>query len=250
MDLLNGIIYNFKGLRFGLTSGKLLFWGLIRFILVITIMFALAGLILVYHDSILNFIWSKPESRWIVWLWYLLSWAISLFLIGLSAVFSYLISQILFSVLIMDHMSRITELKVRGRIRESRDVSLWLTFIHLVRQEIPRTIVPILVSFLLLILGWLVAVLGPVMVFISSGLAIVFLSWDNTDLIPARRLVPFRQRWRYLTKTILFHVGFGLPFLIPGLNLLFLSFAPVGATLYYLEKFDAEEKSTPSSTPR
>jgi CysZ protein len=87
-----------------------------------------------------------------------------------------------------------------------------------------------------MVLAWFVA-LGPVMIFISSGIAILFLAWDNTDLIPARRLFPFKVRFRLFLKTILFHLGFGLPFLIPGLNLVFLSFAPVGATLYYLDKY-------------
>jgi CysZ protein len=89
-----------------------------------------------------------------------------------------------------------------------------------------------------MILGWFV-LLGPVMVLLSSGIAIIFLAWDNTDLVPARRLVPFKNRFRHLLKNILFHLGFGLPFLIPGLNILFLSFSPVGATLYFLEKQDA-----------
>jgi CysZ protein len=38
-----------------------------------------------------------------------------------------------------------------------------------------------------------------------------------------------------LLKTLPFHLGFGLLFLVPVLNILLLSFAPVGATLYYLE---------------
>jgi CysZ protein len=61
-----------------------------------------ASLILVYHQEILSLIWAKPESRWILWLWYAFSWLLSLVLVGLSAVISYLVSQILFSVLIMD----------------------------------------------------------------------------------------------------------------------------------------------------
>ena len=182
--------------------------------------------------------WAKPESPWIVWLWHLLSWLVSLFLLGLAAVLSYLISQIVFSVIIMDHMSRITELKITGSVKEPKKISVWKQFAFLMRQEIPRGIVPVLLSILLMILGWFV-LLGPVMVFLSSGIAIIFLAWDNTDLVPARRLVPFKNRFRLLLKTILFHLGFGLPFLIPGLNLLFLSFSPVGATLYFLEKQDA-----------
>jgi CysZ protein len=74
---------------------------------------------------------------------------------------------------------------------------------------------------------------------VSSAAAVIFLAWDNTDLIPARRLVPFGERLRLLRSTLPFHLGFGLLFLIPFLNILFLSFAPVGATLYYIEKNNA-----------
>jgi CysZ protein len=49
-------------------------------------------------------------------------------------------------------------------------------------------------------------------------------------------LVPFRARFQSLGDSLLFHLGFGLLFLIPVLNILFLSFAPVGATLYQIEK--------------
>ena len=73
------------------------------------------------------------------------------------------------------------------------------------------------------------------------ALAAVFLSWDNTDLIPARRLDPFGKRFKFLLKNLPFHLGFGLLFLIPVLNILFLSFAPVGATLYYIDKENRQE---------
>ena len=63
----------------------------------------------------------------------------------------------------------------------------------------------------------------------------VFLAWDNTDLTPARRMVEFKKRFKLMSSTLLFHLGFGILFLIPGLNILFLSFAPVGATLYFIE---------------
>ena len=238
MDILTGLQYNIRGLWFGVKSGKLLFWGLVRLVVVLLITIVLASLIFVYHQGIMDLMWAKPESPWIVWLWHLLSWLVSLFLLGLAAVLSYLISQIVFSVIIMDHMSRITELKITGSVKEPKKISVWKQFAFLMRQEIPRCIVPVLLSILLMILGWFV-LLGPVMVFLSSGIAIIFLAWDNTDLVPARRLVPFKNRFRLLLKTILFHFGFGLPFLIPGLNILFLSFSPVGATLYFLEKQNA-----------
>ena len=235
MNLINGIKYNLRGLGMGFKTPKLALLGLIRFFIVILITIFAAGLILVYHQEILNFMWTKPENPWLTWLWYLFSWLLSAVLVGLSAVISFLVSQILFSVLIMDLMSRITEKKVTGNIQESSKLPWWQHFLFLIKQEIPRATIPVLLSLLLIIVGWLTP-LGPIIAIISSAVAVIFLAWDNTDLTPARQLVPFSERFRSLRGSLLFHLGFGLLFLIPVLNILFLSFAPVGATLYQIEK--------------
>jgi CysZ protein len=242
MDLIRGMVYNIRGLGMSLRTGKLLFWGLVRFLLILLIMSVLAGLILAYHQSIMDLFWTRPESRWLLWIWHLLSWFVSIFLIAVSGLLSFLLSQILFSVLIMDLMSRITERKVTGQVRTPEGASFWKQFISMITQEIPRCFVPLLLSMIVMVLGWMTP-LGPVVTLLSSGLAVTFLSWDNTDLTPARNLVPFKKRFKFLMKTVLFHLGFGLPFLIPGLNLFFLAFAPVGATLYYLDKQAGAEKS-------
>ena len=235
MNLIKGIKYNIRGLGLGLKTPRLLLLGLIRLFVVILITIAAASLILVYHQAILNFMWSKPQSSWILWLWYLLSWLLSAVLVGLSAVLSYLVSQILFSVLIMDLMSRITEASVTGKVQAPSNIPLWQQFLFLIKQEIPRATIPVLITLLLIMVGWLTP-LGPVVTVVSSAIAVIFLAWDNTDLIPARRLVPFGERFRVLRRTLPFHLGFGLLFLIPFLNILFLSFAPVGATLYYIDQ--------------
>ena len=219
----------------GLKTPKLLILGLIRFLFVFLITIFVAGLILVYHQEILSILWSKPESQWVTWMWYLLSWLLSAVLLGLAAVISFLVSQILFSVLIMDMMSRITEKKVTGQIQEARRVPWWQQFLFLVKQEIPRATVPVLLSLLLMLVGWLTP-LGPVITILSSAVAAIFLAWDNTDLAPARQLIPFRERFRSLMRSLFFHLGFGILFLIPVLNILFLSFAPVGAALYHIDK--------------
>ena len=235
MNLFSGIKYNLRGLGMGLKTPKLLMLGLIRLFTVILITIFAAGLILVYHQAILSFMWSKPESQWVTWLWYLLSWLLSAVLVGLSAVISFLVSQILFSVLIMDMMSRITEKKMTGNIQEPRKIPWWQQFLFLVKQEIPRATIPVLLALLLIITGWLTP-LGPIITILSSVVAVIFLAWDNTDLTPARQLVPFKERFRSLRRSLLFHLGFGILFLIPVLNILFLSFAPVGATLYQIDK--------------
>ncbi len=240
MKLIDGITYNIRGLSLGLKTPKLLFWGIVRFLMVVAITILAAMFILSYHQDILNVIWNKPESAWIVWLWHILSWLLSLILVGIAAVFSYLIAQILFSVIIMDHMSRITEMKMTGDVKEPQSMPLIMQFIYLIKQEIPRTIIPVMIS-LILMLGGLTP-LGPVLAILSSCIAAIFLAWDNTDLLPARRLFTFKERFSFLKKNILFHLGFGLPFLIPVLNILFLSFAPIGATIYQLDKSIQEQK--------
>lgn len=235
MTFIQGIQYNFKGLLLSIRTPKLLFWGLLRFIVVILITLVAATVILLHHREILDLIWTKPTSAWVIWIWYIVSWLLSVCLVGISAVISYLVSQILFSVLIMDHMSRITEIHVRGRLKTSDPGISIRLFLYLLTQEIPRTIIPVLLMLILMVMG-LVTPLAPVFAVVSSGVAAIFLAWDNTDLIPAREMAPFKTRFRFLMRALPFHLGFGIPFLIPGLNILLLSFAPVGATLYQLEK--------------
>ena len=234
MNLINGISYNIRGLWLGLKTPKLLFWGFIRFAMVIILTIVSASFILHYHQEILNLIWTKPESVWVIWLWHLFSWLLSLLLVGIAAVLSYLISQILFSAVIMDHMSRVTEFKMTGKVEEPVKMPMLKLFFYLIKQEIPRAIIPVIISIVLMLGG--LTPLGPILATLSCGIAAVFLAWDNTDLLPARQLLTFRNRFRFLLRNVIFHLGFGLPFLIPGLNILFLSFAPVGGTLYHLDK--------------
>ena len=239
MDLFSGIAYNYKGLKLGVKTPSLLFLGLVRFVVVVAITIASASLVLSYYHEILGLIWGRPESSWVVWLWHLVSWLVALLLVGLSSVVSFLVSQLLFSVIIMDAMSRITEQRVTGQEKEAQRMPWLKHFFYLLKQEIPRAVIPVLIALILMVLGWLTP-LAPVITIISSLAAAIFLSWDNTDLIPARRVEPFGNRFKFLLKNLSFHLGFGLWFLIPGLNIIFLSFAPVGATLYYIERIDGE----------
>jgi CysZ protein len=129
--------------------------------------------------------------------------------VGLSAVISYLVSQILFSVLIMDKMSRITEKIATGEIKETQNLPWLQNFIYLVKQEIPRATIPVLLTLFLTLAGWLTP-FGPIVTIIATGLAMVFLAWDNTDLTPARRMVEFKKRFNLMSSALLFHLGFGI----------------------------------------
>lgn len=235
MNLFSGIMYNIKGLWLGIKTPSLLLLGLLRFAIVAGLTVALSGLILAKHAEILALLWQRPESQWIVWAWHMVSWLLTLVLMGISAVSAYLLAQVLFAVFIMDLMSRITERLVTGQVVAISNASILTQMGFLIRQELPRNIIPVILTLLIMVLGWFTP-LGPLLTAVGPLVAITFLAWDNTDLIPARHQQPFGQRFKTLAKTPLFHLGFGLPFLIPVLNLLFLSFAPVGATLYHVDQ--------------
>jgi CysZ protein len=241
MHLFKGMAYNLKGLKLGLKTPRLLMLGLLRFVILIVFTIVAMVIILSKYQEILNLMWHMPESAWFVWLWHLVSWLLALLLMGISTVVGFLVAQILFSALIMDIMSQITERKITGRVESASQMGFSTHFFLLLRQEIPRAVLPILISLVLLVLGWFTP-LGPVLTILTPLAAAVFLAWDNTDLVPARRLTPFGQRFQFLYRNLGFHLGFGLLFLIPILNILLISFAPVGATLYHVDRPDGAPK--------
>jgi CysZ protein len=237
MTLLKGISYNFRGLKLGIKTPSLLALGMIRFGVILILSLLAIGLVIAKYQQVANLIWTQPESVWILWLWHVFSWVLALLLAAVSTLVAFLIAQLLFSIVIMDYMSRITERKVTGYEVAPPAMPWFSYFFYLLKQEIPRAVIPIVISMGILIVGWLTP-LSPIVTIVSPILAVTFLAWDNTDLIPARRLEPIGNRFRFLRKNLKFHVGFGLGFLIPGLNILLLSYAPVGATMFYVEQIE------------
>ncbi len=241
MNLLKGIKYNFNGFLMGIKNPQLLFLGILRFLVVILLAFILSGIIFYFHTQLLNFIWKMPESGFLVYLWKVVSWIITILLASISTLLAYFIAQFFFCVFIMDYMSRKVENIITGKEIYPDDTSWTTLFFYLVKQEIPRALIPMFLSIIITILGFLTP-FGSIIAVISSIFATTFFAWDNTDLVPARRMFSFKKRFSYLKSNIMFPIGFGLLFLIPLLNILFLSFAPVGATLYYIDNFDLKNK--------
>ena len=245
MQIIDGIKYNLRGLKIGLRTPRLLILGLLRFVVVIIAAIALCTVILLNQHDIISAIWAKPESLWIIWLWYIVSWLIIIILIVLSSVLSYLLSQIVFSIVIMDKMSRITENIKSGGVTEQNNISYFSQLIFLIKQEIPRAIIPILILIIFSVIGWFTPV-GPFLTILTSIIAAAFLSWDNTDLVPSRRFIKFNKRFGFFIHNFSFHLGFGLLFFIPVFNILSLSFAPIGATLFYLDRIEEKQNISPA----
>ncbi|MFO7988639.1 MAG: EI24 domain-containing protein [Thermodesulfobacteriota bacterium] len=240
MDFFRGIQYNIQGLTLSLRHPSLLWLGLLRFAVILILTVLLSGMILLNHDAILSRLWPLPESGLLAYVWHLTSWLLSLVLAAVSVVIAYLVAQVCFNVFIMDYMSRITEKIVLGKEISPVDASWLKTGVYLMVQEIPRAVIPMVITLAVMTAGFFTP-LGPVIFVVSAFTAGVFLAWDNTDLVPARQMRPFRERLRFLQQHLAFHIGFGLLLIIPWLNILTLSFAPVGATLYHIHKLEKEK---------
>ncbi|MCF8045282.1 MAG: EI24 domain-containing protein [Desulfarculaceae bacterium] len=234
MGFFKGIQYAVRGLAMGLTTPLLLLLGMARFVVLLVITIALTGLVFYYQDAILAFVWEAPDQGFMLFLWELVSWLLSILLALVSVIVSYFFSQVIFGLFVMDYMSRVTERIRTGREDSPDDQGMIRLFFYLIRQEIPRALIPVALSLLIMAAGFLTP-FGPLIAVLSSLTAAAFLAWDNTDLVYARRMFSFQQRIGFFKKNLLFHIGFGLFFLIPWVNILFFSFAPVGATLYCIE---------------
>jgi CysZ protein len=234
MAFIQGVRLNLQGLLLGLRTPRLLLLGLLRFVVILLVFLGAATFFFAYQQDIIQLVWAKPASAWVIWLWYLVSWLISLLLLGVTTVIGYFMAQILFSVVIMDTMSRLTEKVATGVEVPPPAMPFFKHLIFLARQEIPRAVLPIALALFIMVIGWLTP-LGPVVTVFSTMVAALFLAWDYTDLVPARRMAPFSQRFQLLRRHLLFHLGFGSLFFVPLLNLLLLSFAPVGATLFHVD---------------
>jgi CysZ protein len=162
MGFFDGITTNLSGLRWAAKSPKLVALGLTRFFAMLLLAVICVILVIAYRQEAMSLLWIKPQSAWLVFIWQALSWIVSLFLLGLSAILSYLIAQILFSVVIMDIMSRVTEKLATGEVASAYQGSTWRQFIHLVTQEAPRALFPVLIVLLLTFLG-LLTPLGPLL---------------------------------------------------------------------------------------
>ncbi len=136
---------------------RLLWLGLLRFavILVLTVLFS--GLILLNHDAIMSRLWQMPASGFPVYLWHLASWLLSLLLAAFSVVIAYLTAQVCFNVFIMDYMSRITEKIVLGKEMSVSDRGWFKTAGYLIVQEIPRAVIPMIITLVVMTAGFLPA---------------------------------------------------------------------------------------------
>ena len=229
VDFFRGLGAHTQGIRFALARKGYL--GLVLIPFVLTVLFYILGFSLfASHSDQLLAVLGAPKPAQVsgtvmtvlVWLYvhcitfllYLIAFVLMYFLFMVTA-------NILASPLYDQIAGRLAREAADGRT-DTPELSLWRTMLEEVKKALFVAVVPILLVFIP-VLGQIVAPLA----------AAWLLAFDFVDFSLCRDQPRFHDRLRFFLRRPLLLIGFGLPLLIPILNLVLYPFAILGACLLY-----------------
>ena len=121
-----------------------------------------------------------------------------------------------------------------GSANGGKGLSIWATMVEEVKKALFVAVVPILLVF--------IPVVGQLLAPVAAAMLLAF---DFVDFSLGRDEERFAGRLRYMRRRPLLLLGFGLPLLVPGLNLLLYPFAILGSSLAYQETAGRHLLATP-----
>ncbi len=226
-----GLFAHIQGIRFALAHKRYLLLAGIPFALTLTLYAAGFGLFASKGDALLALLWSPDTAAagavagalyWLYahvakYLLYLLAFVIMYFLFMVTA-------NILASPL-YDHIAGSMLREARGYDAEP-SVSIWRVLREEAKKAVFVAALPVLLFF--------IPVVGQ---FLSPLAAACLLAFDFMDFAFCRDEPAFAGRLRAMARRPLLLLGFGLPLLLPVVNIALFPFAIIGATLLYARTF-------------
>lgn len=207
-----------------------------RFLLLLFIPMFLSVLLLLttwgvfwqYSEQIFTWLlFEKPESWLMIPLFYLAK-AFYYVLVFISGMIMFMLGINILSSPIYEYVSLAVERDLRPNA-EVPELSL-LDSIKLVKEEIKKVAFILLVSITILLI--------PGLNIISPVVTAFFIGWELYDFTLARRGLKFKQRLIHVTHNAWSILGFGIWQIIPGVQLLTMPLAVVGATILAIENLD------------
>lgn len=242
VDFFRGLGAHAQGIRFALSRKGYLGLVLIPFLLTILLYILGFSLFASHSDQLLALLGAPAQGQTsgtvmtvLVWLYvhvitfllYLLAFVLMYFLFMVTA-------NILASPLYDQIAGRLAKEAAGGQTVEP-GLSLWRTMIEEVKKALFVAIVPLVLVFI------------PVVGQIAAPLAAAWLlAFDFVDFSLCRDEPRFHDRLLFLLRRPLLLLGFGLPLLIPVLNLLLYPFAILGACLLYQQSAGRRLGSLPA----
>lgn len=243
VDFFLGLGAHVRGIRFALARKGYLGLALIPFLLTVLLYGIGFSLFAANGDRMLALLWSPDPAPaagalaaalyWVYahlvkYLLYLLAFALMYFLFMVTA-------NILASPLYDAIAGRLAREAGGDRSANGgKGLSIWATMVEEVKKALFVAVVPILLVF--------IPVVGQLLAPVAAAMLLAF---DFVDFSLGRDEERFAGRLRYMRRRPLLLLGFGLPLLVPGLNLLLYPFAILGSSLAYQETAGRHLLATP-----
>ncbi len=198
------------------------------------------GLLSYYYSDLMGMLWSRPDSWYLLTLYYIVAVFVFLLMLVLGYV-AFFIMQTILSSPFNDILTERVEMLAIGKepppftmARFAKGIAV--TLVHTVVK------LSIYIFFMvpLLLIGWIIPVVGPVVSSVGGFIVTAFfVSYDQMDYAMARREWPFGQKIRAVTRNFALCFGFGGSMAgvlwVPIVGILFIPLAAVGGTLMFCD---------------
>ena len=236
---ISSFLLPWKSIFLVLTNRKLFFYSLIPWLFNILIF---AGMLIGYGYWSVSIAQKFATHFGNTWWAATLAWIIGILMILVLFIFQILISVYLANLLsgvFGEQLSLYTEQHLTGSAAPSPEGNLLKIFVRSVVEEL-KGIAFFAAGFCVILLFSFLPLIGPIIIAILSPIwSALSLAFDFTAPTSERRGMHFREKRRLLFDNWLSALGFGLGVLpmslIPILNFLFIPFAIVGGTRWYLQ---------------
>ena len=216
-----------RGVRWLLGNKKYLFITFLPTLLGLIFLFSGWGLFIGHYEEVLaHIVFDKPDSWYMLALYWVVYCLAFLAVMGGGLVFCLLMVNFLASPL-YDLVSAAVERDLTGEVKE---ISLW-EGLKLMGEELKK------VSFILVLslLGFAVTFFIPIAGFLSLALTAFLLGWDFYDYPLARRGLSFSHRFEAVKGDLWSVMAFGLWMLIPFVQFFLMPLAVAGGTILCIE---------------
>lgn len=230
-DFLKGLSAHVQGIRFALARKSYLGLAAIPFVLTFLLFLGGFSLFAANSDRLLGLFWSPDQAQATGALLGALYWLYAHLVKYLLYLLSFVLMYFLFMVTANILAAPLYDL-LAGRLRrmalgenglaEAPGLSLWRTVVEECKKAVFVVALPLILVF--------IPVIGQVLAPVAAGW---LLAYDFVDFSLCLDTPRFGDRLRFALRRPLLLLGFGLPLLVPVLNLFLYPFAILGASLLY-----------------
>jgi CysZ protein len=240
-DFFHGLSGHAQGIRFALAHKTYLGLAVIPFVLTSLLFTAAFSLFATNGDRLLAIFWSPDQAQTtgiiLTSLYWLYAHVFKYLLYLLSFVLMYFLFMVTANILaapLYDHIAGRLRRGARGEgsLAETAGLSLWRTM----AEEGKKAVFVVAVPLLLVFIPFVGQLLGPLA-------AAWLLAYDFVDFSLCLDRPRFADRLRFALGKPWLLLGFGLPLLVPILNLALYPFAILGSSLLYQQTLS---RTTPS----